>query len=165
MKKDISHTLVIALLLFLASFLIGCCPKITESVQTTVRTDTVTIYEADTILVPGSSESFDLDFNRICDSLSKGRPITISEKKNKTTITVAVPATGLGQIICNEDSLQMVIDSLRKYTTIQTDSTFLTTKVVWKCDKKFHTFAVAWFFFSVLAATIAIVIWTKNYRR
>ena len=102
------------ILLFFIATLVGCCPKITETIKETH--DTVTVVKTDTIVTPPITFTDTINFSSFCDSIAKGLIINRVVHVSKGTITVKADSTGKGQIICETDSLKNVITSLQ--TTI-----------------------------------------------
>lgn len=160
-QKDIIGSAIVGLLIMLGVILVtsGCCPKITSSTQIEVKRDTVTVFESDTVVIQEKAESFEIDFGAICDSLSKNKPFTQALKQNKTGLTLYVDAGGHGTVICKEDSLNLIIDSLRTFQVITVDTTTHTNTVVHQCDSDFHSFT-KWFFWVVLLL-LAVISYIK----
>lgn len=160
--------IMMVILMILAS---GCCPKIVESTQTKITRDSSTSFAPDTVYLPAKESVLDFDLNIICDSLSKLKaesehkivqPIVFTSKKNKTTFSLTVPASGIATVKCKEDSLVMIIDSLKQVTRVNTNAETTITDVVFKCDSGFHTFCKWWFWCSLAIAAALIFIVVKT---
>lgn len=140
----------------------GCCPRVIESSNTIVRTDT--IYRDTTIFIPEHNELFDIDFNTICDSLSKMRGV----RENRTPVQILKPvlarthssaiikfdSTGIGKVLCHEDSLRIQLNKANM--EIQTMKETVKTEVTNICDNAWHKFT-SWAF-PVLAALILLAV-------
>ena len=119
------------LLLFIALIsLVGCCPKITETIKETH--DTVTVVKTDTIVTPPITFTDTINFSSFCDSIAKGLIINRVVHVSKGTITIKADSTGKGQIICETDSLKQVITSLQTTITNLIDRKQVVQQPIWK---------------------------------
>lgn len=128
---------MVRLLLILLLFA-SCCPKITENTKIIKKSDTVTVYLTDTVLVPEKVDTFALDLGLICDSLfNVGKSGGVSLESDKgVTVSIQVDESGGATIVTGCDSLVMVIDSLRQVTTVTDTIKITETKVVTKYKKR-----------------------------
>jgi hypothetical protein len=113
-QKNIATILCLIAPVLIIWCTLGCrSTKPTASVYTT--TDTITIIRPDTVTIAPVSISSELDFVRICDSLSRRRPVEIIRPlRSGGKITVQVDSSGRGEVICETDSLKAVIGRLEQ---------------------------------------------------
>lgn len=103
-------------ILVLAFFLASCSPKIVTETKTVTKSDTVRIYETDTVLVPARVDTFALNLKSICDSLFEQRIEMQSDRG--ISVIIDVDSSGNASLTTSCDSLMLIIDSLKTTTTI-----------------------------------------------
>ena len=139
----------------------SCCPKVVPLKKITKEhTDTITIIRPDTLYLP-VDEVYDFNFNTLCDSLWRARQdgtkIVLTKKVHSKSVSVHLDSTGIGKIICHDDSLMAIIQS--KETTINKLKETATVQTINVCENWFHKFAVWWF--GITSAFIAGIMFLK----
>lgn len=176
MKKPLIHSdlwwfALLALSIFAILSLSSCCPKIGETTITNTITKVDTVYLPDTLTVPQAEAAGTIDLKAICDSIYKGasvidnllaKPINNAKSPSIERIRLVKDTTGLFTLTATISAYELTIDSLKQVIS-RKDSTVTTkTITVNRCERKFHYFAVGYFYLTLILAVIYIV--AKNWR-
>lgn len=138
--------------------LAGCCPKLTN-IETIERVDSVTVFRDTTIYLPARQDSFSVDLQKVVDD---NKPVTVkarTKSKAPATLTI-VPKDGMSDLIVDIEGYEMTIDSLIKETRVNREKTV--TKTVEKCTSQWHRFLQTYFFITVAAFALYIIVLIKR---
>lgn len=147
-------------ILLLCLVISSCCPKITESTSTVTHTDTIREYHSQIVTVHDAIEritGIDVDsLLAILNGPAVEHPDSVLSKSSTKGVTTKLVRRG-NKILCETtiDSLQAQVDSLETLL-VNKNTTSVVTKVVYKCQNKWHRFYRRCFFGMLLLLVILI---------